>query len=73
MVELKGRLRVRVMCQDCGYVQINGTKVWVEATPKKCPDCNGKFIATVELPNGVTAPTRIIRMKIYDTLYPDDD
>lgn len=74
-MEFLGRIRVRVMCENCGYVTCNGTRVYMLPWMLTCLKCAkpNSMCSVVELPNGEMAPTRIIRMEIGGELFPDDD
>ena len=56
---MKGKLRVRVCCETCGYVAINGTKVYMFPSLLDCPKCHtpNSMCAVVELPNSQLAPS----------------
>lgn len=64
---MMGKLRVRVLCENCGYIAVNGTVVYMLPDLLECPKCHKHYghdktgqssmRAVVELPNGELAPT----------------
>ena len=62
----RGKLRVRVFCEHCGYVAINGTRVYVLKGLLDCPKCGtyNSMCAAVELPDGILAPQSDVELQI---------
>lgn len=70
-LKLTGRLRVRLLCNNCGYVQGNVTIVYMLPELLDCPRCHKHYVsgqssmvAVIELPNGEIAPPGIVDISI---------